>query len=88
MASVVNSICRMRQISVLLISHDVNLINRYADRILYITHGKYALGTVNEVMQTEVLQQLYGGNVEVIQSGDKLYIVTKDQTQTSTICFH
>jgi zinc/manganese transport system ATP-binding protein len=88
MASVVNSICRMRQISVLLISHDVNLINRYADRILYITHGKYALGTVNEVMQTEVLQQLYGGNVEVIQLGDKLYIVTKDQTQTSTICFH
>jgi zinc/manganese transport system ATP-binding protein len=88
MASVVNSICRKRQISVLLISHDVNLINRYADRILYITPGKYALGTVNEVMQTEVLQQLYGGNVEVIQSGDKLYIVTNGQAQASAICFH
>jgi zinc/manganese transport system ATP-binding protein len=88
MASLVNAICRKRQISVLLISHDVNLINRYADRILYITPGQYAMGTVEEVMQTEVLQQLYGSSVEVIYMGDMLYIVTKEHTETSDICFH
>jgi zinc/manganese transport system ATP-binding protein len=88
MASLVNAICRKRQISVLLISHDVNLINRYADRILYITPGHYAMGTVKEVMQTEVLQQLYGSTVEVIHMGDMLYIVTKEHAETSDISFH
>jgi zinc/manganese transport system ATP-binding protein len=88
MASLINTICRNRQISVLLISHDVNLINRYADRILYITPGQYAMGTVAEVMQTKVLQQLYGSNVEVVHTGDKLYIVTKGHTETSAICYH
>jgi zinc/manganese transport system ATP-binding protein len=88
MASVVNSICRKRQISVLLISHDVNLINRYADRILYITPGHFAMGTIDEVMQTEVLQKLYGSAVEVMRMEGKLYIVTSDQTKLSAICYH
>jgi zinc/manganese transport system ATP-binding protein len=88
MASVVNSICRKRQISVLLISHDINLINRYADRILYITPGHYSMGTIDEVMQTEVLQRLYGSAVEVMRMEGKLYIVTSGQTKVSTICYH
>jgi zinc/manganese transport system ATP-binding protein len=89
MASVVHTICRKRQISVLLISHDVNLIHRYADRILYLTPGNYTMGTIDEVMQTEVLQKLYGNTVEVIRMEDKLYVVTSNQAKpTSAICYH
>jgi zinc/manganese transport system ATP-binding protein len=80
MAVVVHQICRSQGISVLFISHDVNLIARYADRILYVTPGHYAVGTVDEVMRTDVLQRLYGNAVELVRLADKLYLVSTDQT--------
>jgi zinc/manganese transport system ATP-binding protein len=78
-AAVVQQICRSQGISVLFISHDVNLIARYADRILYVTPGHYAVGTVDEVMRTDVLQRLYGNAVELVRIADKLYLVSADQ---------
>jgi zinc/manganese transport system ATP-binding protein len=80
MAAVVHQFCRSQGISVLFISHDVNLIARYADRILYITPGHYAVGTVDEVMRTDVLQRLYGTAVDLVRLADKLYLVATDQT--------
>ncbi|MBB6732134.1 metal ABC transporter ATP-binding protein [Cohnella zeiphila] len=87
MAEVVHSICRTRGISVLLISHDVNLINRYADRILYLTPGQYAIGTVEEIMQASVLRKLYGSAVDVIRLDGKLFVTTSSQPD-SKVCFH
>lgn len=86
---VVHRICRTQGISVLFISHDVNLIARNADRILYITPGHYAIGTVDEVMQTDVLQRLYGNAVQLVRFADKIYLVASDQVSGSTeICSH
>ncbi|WP_052487362.1 metal ABC transporter ATP-binding protein [Gordoniibacillus kamchatkensis] len=79
MAAVVHQICRSQSISVLFISHDVNLIARYADRILYLTPGHYAVGTVDEVMRTDVLQRLYGTAVELVRMAGKLYLVATEQ---------
>lgn len=87
MAATVHRICRTKGISVLFISHDVNLITRYADRILYVTPGHYAVGTVDEVMQSEVLQRLYGTAVELVRFAGKLYLVASDQVAGGTdIC--
>lgn len=88
MAYVVNTICREQRISILFISHDVNLIARYADRILYLTPGQYAIGTVAEVMQTNVLQQLYGNSIELVNIGGKLLLHTPEAAGTTSICFH
>lgn len=74
MAELVHTVCRTRNISVLFISHDVNLVNRYADRILYLTPEHYAMGTVEEVMQPAVLGQLYGSAVNVVRLDGKLFI--------------
>lgn len=87
MAAVIDRVCKERKISVMLISHDVNLINRYADRILYLTPQQYAIGTVDEVMQTSVLQRLYGSAVEVVRMGDKLFVTTGNKTNVH-ICDH
>jgi zinc/manganese transport system ATP-binding protein len=87
MAAVVHRICRSQGISVLFIGHDVNLIARYADRILYMTPGHYAIGSVDEVMRTDVLQRLYGTAVELVRLADKLYLVASDQVPGGTdIC--
>ncbi|QHT61087.1 metal ABC transporter ATP-binding protein [Paenibacillus lycopersici] len=87
MAAVIDRVCKERKISVMLISHDVNLINRYADRILYLTPQQYAIGTVDEVMQTSVLQRLYGNAVEVVRMDDKLFVTTGNKTNVH-ICDH
>jgi zinc/manganese transport system ATP-binding protein len=88
MASLVHRICRERRVSVLFISHDINLIARYADRILYLTQGHYAVGTVEEVMQPEVLSRLYGNSVEVMQMGSKLLVVSSGKDAVAPICYH
>lgn len=88
MASVVDRICRERGVSVLFISHDINLIARYAHRILYLTRGQYAVGTVEEVMQPEVLSKLYGNSVEIMKVGSNLLVISSGKDVVPPICFH
>ncbi|QGQ96410.1 metal ABC transporter ATP-binding protein [Paenibacillus psychroresistens] len=88
MAAVVARICNETGTSVLFISHDVNLIARYAHRILYLTKGHYAVGTVEEVMQSDVLSNLYGNTVEVMKKGTKLMLVSDADDAVSSICHH
>ncbi|QYR20956.1 metal ABC transporter ATP-binding protein [Paenibacillus sp. sptzw28] len=88
MASVVGRICREQNVSVLFISHDINLIARYADRILYLTRGHYAQGTVEEVMKTDVLSRLYGNPVEVMKVDSRLVVLSSGKEGAAPICYH
>ncbi|MDB5083449.1 MAG: Zinc/manganese transport system ATP-binding protein [Bacilli bacterium] len=88
MAWLVDHVCRERGIGVLFISHDVNLIAKYADRILYLTRGNFAVGTVNEVMQSDVLTNLYGTAVEVTRVGSKVQVITSLKDAVTPICYH
>jgi zinc/manganese transport system ATP-binding protein len=89
LAAVVYSINQKLGITVLLVSHDVNLIAKYAHRILYITNGQYALGTVKEVLQSDVLTRLYGAPVEVLHVGSKIIVLTSATKSLDTsICLH
>lgn len=88
MAAVVAKICNETGTNVLFISHDINLIARYAHRILYLTKGHYAVGTVEEVMQSDVLSNLYGNSVEVTKKGSKLVLVSEAGDAVPSICYH
>ncbi len=85
-ASVVDQICRERGITVLFISHDINLIAKYADRILFLTRRHYAIGPVAEIMRSDVLSRLYGTPVEVHVNGSK-YVMTSS-AEPDKICHH
>lgn len=89
LAAVVSHLNKERGIGVLFVSHDVNLIAKHAHRILYITKGQYAIGTVKEVLQSSVLSRLYGAPVEVLSVGSKIIVSTStaDAIKTS-ICLH
>lgn len=88
MASAVGKICAETGVSILFISHDINLIARYAHRILYLTKGHYAVGSVEEVMQPDVLSALYGNKVEITKTGSKLMVIPAGKDAVSHICFH
>jgi zinc/manganese transport system ATP-binding protein len=88
-ASVVDQVRRERGITVLFVSHDVNLISRYADKILYMTKDFYAIGTVGEIMQSSVLSKLYGMPVEVVHAGSSLLVSFANTKETAaSICVH
>jgi len=88
MAEVVAKISAESGVSVLFISHDINLMARYATRILYLTNENYAVGTVDEVIQSDVLSKLYGSAIEVAKKGTKLLIIFADDEVVAPICYH
>jgi zinc transport system ATP-binding protein len=51
---------RERQLTLLLISHELSLVYRYATRVLCLGHGRSYLGTPIEVLTPERLEAIYG----------------------------
>ncbi len=61
------TIARERQVTVLFVSHDVNPLVGVLDQVLYLADGRAVLGTVDQVVRSDVLSQLYGRPVEVVR---------------------
>lgn len=61
--------------AVVFVTHEINPILDYLDRVLYIADGRFRVGTVEEVMTTEVLSELYGSRVEVSRVNGRLVVV-------------
>lgn len=61
--------------AVLFVTHEVNPVLPYVDRVLYLVEGRFRIGTVAEVMTSETLSQLYRAPVEVVQVGDQYVVV-------------
>jgi zinc/manganese transport system ATP-binding protein len=76
--SVVNRICRARNVAVLLVTHDVNPLLPVVDRVIYIAHGHSKIGTPDEVITSATLTELYGSPVEVVHALDRLFVVGAD----------
>lgn len=61
--------------SVVFVTHSVNPVIGVVDRILYLGPRGHSLGTVDDVMTSEVLSELYGTHVDVIRVGDRVVVV-------------
>jgi iron complex transport system ATP-binding protein len=49
-----------RGLTIVLVSHDLNLVSQYCDRLLLLDHGKvFRLGSPEEVIQPDVLERVY-----------------------------
>jgi zinc/manganese transport system ATP-binding protein len=66
---------REREVAVLLVAHDMNPLLGVMDRVLYLAEGRSAVGTVDEVVRSEVLSSLYGYPVDVVQVRDRILVV-------------
>ena len=56
----------------LFVTHEINPILPYVDRVLYLVDGRFRIGTVDEVMTSEKLSELYQTEVEVVQVRGRL----------------
>src|SRR6476469_7208673 len=74
-SALINRQCRDADSAVVFVTHEINPIMDYVDRVLYLAGGKFRVGTPAEVMTTEVLSDLYDSRVEVIQANGRLIVV-------------
>ena len=73
--ALVARIARQQRIAVLISAHEMNPLLPVMDRIVYMAHGRAASGTTSEVVQPEVLSELYGQHVDVIHIHDRILVV-------------
>ncbi|MFC9935745.1 metal ABC transporter ATP-binding protein [Glutamicibacter sp. NPDC127525] len=64
--------------AVVFVTHEINPILPYVDRVLYLAEGRFHLGSVDEVMQSAVLTELYGAPVEVLRVNGRIVVVSGD----------
>lgn len=64
--------------AVIFVTHEINPILPYVDRVLYLAGGRFHIGTVDDVMRSEVLSELYGSRVEVLRVNGRIVVVTGD----------
>lgn len=73
--SLIDAQRRERGCGVVFVTHDINPILEYVDRVLYIVDGRWAIGPPDEVMHSAQLSRLYGTSVEVMNIGGRLVVV-------------
>ena len=68
-------------ISVLMISHDLNIASRFADQVLLMTQPGvlYRMGTAEDVVTSENIRYAYGVNCEITEAKGRPHVVLLDE---------
>jgi zinc/manganese transport system ATP-binding protein len=64
-----------QQIAVLISAHEMNALLPAMDRIVYLAGGRAASGTTAEVVRADVLSELYGSHVDVLNVHGRVLVV-------------
>ena len=77
--TLVRALHRDLQLTVLFSAHDLNPLLPAMDRVLYLAGGRAAVGSVDEVIRSEVLSDLYHAPIDVIRAGGRIFVATDDE---------
>lgn len=67
--------CRDNDSAIVFVTHEINPVIDYVDRVLYLAGGRFRVGAPEEVMTSEVLSDLYDSKVEVINNNGRIVVV-------------
>ena len=80
-SALIQSVCRTRGVTVLLVAHDVNPILPYLDQVIYLAHGGAVMGTPEQVITADTLTMLYGTPMDVLHDrAGRLVVVGQPDT--------
>ncbi|HEX6513912.1 MAG TPA: ATP-binding cassette domain-containing protein [Chloroflexota bacterium] len=74
--ALVESLRRQLHMAVVFVTHGINPLLGVIDRVCYLAGGRAAIGSVEEVIQSDVLSRLYGSPVEVVRAGGRIFVAT------------
>jgi zinc/manganese transport system ATP-binding protein len=63
----IDNAVRTRNVTALLIAHNINPLLPHLDKVMYVANGRVATGKPSEVLTSESLTNLYGVQVEVLR---------------------
>jgi zinc/manganese transport system ATP-binding protein len=66
---------RAKGTAILFVTHEINPVLPYVDRVLYLADGRFRIGSVDEVMTSRSLSTLYGARIEVIRIDGRIVVV-------------
>jgi zinc/manganese transport system ATP-binding protein len=79
----INNVVRSRNVTALLIAHNINPLLPVLDKVIYIANDKVATGKPKEVLTSESLTALYGTPVEVLRdSHGNIAVIGIEENQT------
>jgi zinc/manganese transport system ATP-binding protein len=73
--ALVARISSARNVAIVLVAHDMNPLLPFMHRIVYLANGRAVIGPVNEIVRSEVLTELYGYPVSVLEVGGRVLVV-------------
>ena len=74
--ALVKRIQQTERITVLFTAHELNPLLDAMDRVLYLGRGRAAIGTVDEVITSDVLSRLYGTPIDVLHVNHRVLVVS------------
>jgi zinc/manganese transport system ATP-binding protein len=75
-------------VAILLSAHEMNALLPVMDRLVYLTGGRAASGTTDEVVRSDVLSALYGHHVDVLHLHGRILVVAEPGADTDAIPDH
>jgi zinc/manganese transport system ATP-binding protein len=64
--------------AVVFVTHEINPVLPYVDRVLYLAAGRWAVGSPGEVFTSERLSALYGTTIDVVHVRDRIVVLGAD----------
>jgi zinc/manganese transport system ATP-binding protein len=61
--------------AVVFVTHEINPVLPYVDRVLYLAGGRWAIGSPAEVFTSERLSALYGTTIDVVHVRDRIVVL-------------
>ena len=80
MIELVRRQARERNMTVLFSAHELNQLIGALDRVLYLGNGRAALGTIDEVVTTPVLSELYGTDINVVRTDGQIFVLSRGRS--------
>lgn len=74
-AALINEQRQVSGAAVLFVTHDVNPVLDYIDKVLYLANGNFQIGTPDEVLRSDVLSKLYGRDVDVVRNQGRIAVL-------------
>jgi ABC-type Mn2+/Zn2+ transport system ATPase subunit len=74
----ISKLHRDLKLTILLVTHDINMISPFVDRLALINGKLYAIGRPPEVLTQETLSEIYGKQVVVTTKGTGTFVIVGD----------
>jgi len=73
--ALLHTLAKEQNISVLISAHDMNPLLPVMDRIVYLAAGRAAAGRTRDIVRTEILSQLYGAHIDVLNVHGRVLVI-------------